>query len=165
MPDKPVTLSAPRAPDPAIAQTAAAGRRLATAGSGGSSSTARAEAFAEFEAFFLQHTLESLLPKDTNSVYGKGLAGQMWKSMLAEKLAFEIARSGGVGIASALAAAEPAPATAPPAPARSALPTSISMPSAAAGTDAPWQTDVIAENAAQADAASPEPLQSGVLEP
>ena len=31
--------------------------------------------------------MQAMLPKDAETVYGKGVAGDMWKSMMAEKLA------------------------------------------------------------------------------
>ena len=40
-----------------------------------------------------------MLPKNAESVFGSGTAGGIWKSMLAEKLADQISRSGGIGIA------------------------------------------------------------------
>jgi peptidoglycan hydrolase FlgJ len=63
-----------------------------------------AEAFRQFEAFVLQSFIETMLPKNAETVFGKGTAGTVWKSMLAEKLADQISRSGGVGIAQRIAA-------------------------------------------------------------
>lgn len=57
------------------------------------------DAFAKFEAMVLQTFLQSMLPKDTESVYGGGLAGEMWQSMLAEQMAEVMAKRGGIGIA------------------------------------------------------------------
>lgn len=57
------------------------------------------DAFAKFEAMVLQTFLQSMLPKDTESVYGGGLAGEMWQSMLAEQLGEVMAKRGGIGIA------------------------------------------------------------------
>lgn len=57
------------------------------------------DAFAKFEAMVLQTFLQSMLPKDTESVYGGGLAGEMWQSMLAEQLGDVMAKRGGIGIA------------------------------------------------------------------
>jgi peptidoglycan hydrolase FlgJ len=57
------------------------------------------EAFQRFEAMVLQNFVQSMLPDDTESVYGSGLAGDMWKSMLAEKIGEQIAQRGGIGIA------------------------------------------------------------------
>jgi Rod binding domain-containing protein len=64
-----------------------------------------AEAFRQFEAFVLQSFIETMLPKNAEAVFGKGTAGAIWKSMLAEKLADQISRNGGVGIAQRIAGA------------------------------------------------------------
>lgn len=53
----------------------------------------------QFEAVVLQTFLQSMLPEDTDSVYGGGVSGDMWKSMLAEQLGGVLARRGGIGIA------------------------------------------------------------------
>ncbi|MET3414832.1 rod-binding protein [Methylobacterium sp. 1030] len=58
----------------------------------------------DFEAFVLQTFIESMLPKDAAAVFGKGNAGAIWKSMLAEQLGAQIARAGGIGIAQAVQA-------------------------------------------------------------
>ncbi|MDZ4792432.1 MAG: rod-binding protein [Hyphomicrobiales bacterium] len=55
-------------------------------------------AMMQFEAFVLQSFIEPMLPS-SDGVYGGGTAGSFWKSMLAEKLATEMAKSGGIGIA------------------------------------------------------------------
>jgi flagellar protein FlgJ len=62
------------------------------------------DAFAQLEAFVLQTFIQSMLPKDATHVFGKGTAGEVWKSMLAEKLGHELARSGQVGLAKRLRA-------------------------------------------------------------
>jgi len=64
-----------------------------------------AAAFGQLEAFVLQSFIQSMLPKDAQHVFGKGTAGEVWKSMLAEKLGAEIAKSGRIGIAQRLASA------------------------------------------------------------
>ncbi|MGB3390095.1 MAG: rod-binding protein [Pseudaminobacter sp.] len=55
--------------------------------------------FVRFEAMVLQTFIQNMLPKDAETVYGKGIAGDMWKSMLAEQLAGVMAERGGIGIA------------------------------------------------------------------
>jgi flagellar protein FlgJ len=55
--------------------------------------------FKRFEAMVLQTFIQNMLPKDSASVYGKGMAGDMWKSLLAEKVAEVMADRGGIGIA------------------------------------------------------------------
>ena len=71
------------------------------------SSRARAaaspKAYEKFEAFFLQTFVESILPEDADSLFGSGPAGKIWKSMLAEQLANELARSAAFGIAEQIA--------------------------------------------------------------
>ena len=52
----------------------------------------------------MQTFIQSMLPKNAKHVFGKGLAGDIWRSMLAEKLANEMARSGQVGLAKRLQA-------------------------------------------------------------
>lgn len=64
-----------------------------------STSSVNAEPFQQFEAFVLQSFIENMLPDDTDSVYGGGLAGGYWKSMMAEQLAGQMAKAGGIGIA------------------------------------------------------------------
>ncbi|ATO57645.1 rod-binding protein [Bartonella sp. 1-1C] len=61
-----------------------------------------AEVFRNFEAFVLQTFVESMFATDIQSIFGKGQAGQIWKSMMAEQLAKEFAVSGGIGIAQML---------------------------------------------------------------
>lgn len=61
--------------------------------------TATPETFKRFEAMVLQTFIQNMLPKDGAAVYGKGMAGEMWKSMLAEKVAAVVAERGGIGIA------------------------------------------------------------------
>jgi hypothetical protein len=47
----------------------------------------------------LRNFMETMLPKENEAVYGKGLAGDMWKSLMAEQLANVVAERGGIGIA------------------------------------------------------------------
>lgn len=65
-------------------------------------------AYQQFEAFVLQSFIESMLPKDAENVFGKGTAGGVWKSMMAEQMAAQIAKAGGVGIAKQLQASQDA---------------------------------------------------------
>ncbi|MFK0384918.1 rod-binding protein [Rhizobium sp. RM] len=57
------------------------------------------ETYRKFEASVLQSFVSSMLPKETEDVYGKGNAGEIWKSMMAEQIADVISKEGGVGIA------------------------------------------------------------------
>lgn len=65
-------------------------------------------AYRKFEAFILQMFVESMLPKDATDVFGKGTAGTVWRSMLAEQIGNEMAKGNGVGIAKQLAKSRPA---------------------------------------------------------
>lgn len=58
----------------------------------------KATAYEQFEAFVLQSFIQSIMPKEASSVFGEGTAGEVWKSMLAEKIAMQVAQAGGIGI-------------------------------------------------------------------
>lgn len=63
-------------------------------------STSKAkQAHEQFEAYVLQTFIESMMPKDAENTFGKGTAGSVWKSMMAEQISAQITKSGGVGIA------------------------------------------------------------------
>ncbi|EJN15615.1 Rod binding protein [Bradyrhizobium sp. YR681] len=68
---------------------------------------ASGEVYRKFEAFILQTFVETMLPKESEEVFGKGTAGGIWKSMLAEQLGAQLAKGKGIGIAKQLAAAHP----------------------------------------------------------
>lgn len=57
------------------------------------------EASKKFEAMVLQTFIGSMMPKNAESTYGQGIAGEMWKSQMAEKIADVVAERGGIGIA------------------------------------------------------------------
>jgi peptidoglycan hydrolase FlgJ len=74
----------------------------------------------DLEGMLLQNVIESILPKDSDGLYGGGVAGGMWRSVLAEQIGTQIARSGGIGIADHIFKSHPITATASPnAPGRS----------------------------------------------
>jgi len=60
------------------------------------------QAYRGFEAMALTVFLQAMIP-DSPSIFGDGTAGSIWKSMLAERLADQMAKSGGIGIAAQLA--------------------------------------------------------------
>jgi hypothetical protein len=68
------------------------------------------DAFSQLEAFVLQSFIQSMLPQNSQGFFGKGTAGEVWKSMLAEKLGAQIASSGQVGLAKRLAVGRVPPA-------------------------------------------------------
>jgi Rod binding domain-containing protein len=61
-------------------------------------------AYQGFEAMTLQTFIEAAMPGDDSPVFGSGTAGSVWKSMLSEQIANQMAKSGGIGIAKELAA-------------------------------------------------------------
>lgn len=58
--------------------------------------------FQRFEAMVLQNFIDTMLPSNADSAYGGGMAGDMWRGLLAEKLAGAMAQRGGIGIADRL---------------------------------------------------------------
>jgi Rod binding domain-containing protein len=53
----------------------------------------------QFEAMMLSSFVGEILPKDASAVFGQGTAGDMWRSMLAEQVSMQIAKSGKLGLA------------------------------------------------------------------
>lgn len=87
---------APQMPfDPALA--------LVTRRNGDALAAQPASPFEQFEAFALQNFIQSMLPKESAALFGGGTAGGIWKSMLADGLAKQLASAGGIGIAETLA--------------------------------------------------------------
>jgi peptidoglycan hydrolase FlgJ len=50
------------------------------------------------ESMLLKSMIDQMLPKEASDVYGAGVAGDVWKSMLSEKIAEQIAKSGALKI-------------------------------------------------------------------
>lgn len=61
-----------------------------------------AKAAKQFEAFILQTFIEQMLPEEKTGLFGDQIAGGVWRSLMAEKLASAIASGRGVGIAALL---------------------------------------------------------------
>jgi flagellar protein FlgJ len=59
------------------------------------------------ESAFLTQFIEEMLPKDAPSAFGQGYAGDMWRSMLAQRVADQVAASGRLGIGDRLFANRP----------------------------------------------------------
>ena len=55
-------------------------------------------AYHKFEAMVLQNFVQNMLPK-SDTLYGKGAAGEIWKGMMADQIGTEMSKNGGVGIA------------------------------------------------------------------
>ena len=66
------------------------------------------DVYRKFEAFVLQVFVETMLPQQAQDLFGKGTAGNVWRSMLAEQLGNQLAQGKGIGIARQLAGAHPA---------------------------------------------------------
>ncbi len=64
---------------------------------------AKEKAYEQFEATVLRSFVEEMLPKSTENTYGEGTAGGVWRSMQADFMSQELAKSGGIGIAASLA--------------------------------------------------------------
>ena len=99
-------------------------------------------AYRKFEAFVLQTFIESMLPRGSAVNFGKGVAGDVWRSMLAEQLGNAVAKSGGVGIAKFLAAAHPGEAPSDRKVPSQILPPAVGLPAAA--VIAPMQSSAAA---------------------
>ena len=63
----------------------------------------KAKAYEQFEASVLRNFVEGMLPKTAENVYGEGTSGNVWRSMQADFMSQELAKSGGIGIAATLA--------------------------------------------------------------
>jgi peptidoglycan hydrolase FlgJ len=83
-------------------RTVAHGASADTASIRASNAKAAKSPLVQFEAFVLQEFVSAMLPQEAASVYGKGLSGDMWQSMFAEKIAAQLAEGGGIGIADRL---------------------------------------------------------------
>jgi len=86
--------------DASIRQSAAAGFANARAhlvqAAGAPIRTRRVET--EFEAMAIGPFINEILPKATSGLFGGGAASDMWRSMLADEIARQIAKSGALGL-------------------------------------------------------------------
>jgi hypothetical protein len=101
--------TAPSAATP-IVGAADARSRLADAAFAASDRAAKAQV--DFEAVVLDSFVKEMMPKDASAAFGQGFAGDMWKSMLADQVSRQIAKSGTLGIAKRLFEAHPLSAAA-----------------------------------------------------
>jgi len=89
--------------NPASAVTRLTNSTALTAGTSGPAlAGADAETYRSFEAMVLTNFVQTMLPQNSPAVFGSGSAGQIWRSMLAEQIAKNMADAGGVGIADQL---------------------------------------------------------------
>jgi flagellar protein FlgJ len=75
--------------------------RMATSGSHD-----KMKAYQKFEAVLLQNFVESILPKDSE-LFGDKNSADIYRSMMAEQFANQLAKSGSLGIAKQIMAAHP----------------------------------------------------------
>ncbi|QRM54258.1 rod-binding protein [Sinorhizobium sp. BG8] len=75
---------------------------VSATGSAKATDKAVPETYRKFEAMVLQNFVKSMLPAESEDVYGKGTAGEIWRGMMAEQIGDVIAKGGGIGIAETL---------------------------------------------------------------
>lgn len=78
-----------------------ANRAVAAPAPPGAKALDPSDSYGAFEAMVLSNFVEAMMPKDS-AVFGNGTAGEVWASMMAQNIAGEIAKRGGVGIADQL---------------------------------------------------------------
>lgn len=59
---------------------------------------AKTKAYKGLEQLILKNLMESMLPKESAAIFGKGSAGDIWRSFLADQLAAEIVKTVDLGI-------------------------------------------------------------------
>ena len=92
--------SGPRVTEGLSRENFASMQQASSAGSGNSKAVvAPNQAYKKFEAFMLQSFVESMFTGDNQAVFGQGIAGDYWKSMMAEAIASKMTDAGGIGIA------------------------------------------------------------------
>ena len=94
-----------RAPEPALKTAVQQEVRRPVPKAGAAATDKAATTYRQFEAMALANMLEAAMPGD-NTFFGKGVAGDTWKSMLVDQIASEMAKHGGVGIAEQLSRSE-----------------------------------------------------------
>ncbi len=57
-----------------------------------------AKTMQQFEAQVIQTFIEQMMPEATANNFGSGTAGGVWRSMLSEQIANQIAKAGGLGL-------------------------------------------------------------------
>ncbi len=60
------------------------------------------QAYAGLEGVLIANMLDGMMGSGRNGLFGGGLAGSYWKSMLAQSIATQVAQGGGLGIGASL---------------------------------------------------------------
>ncbi len=81
--------------------------RNAAASIHGGAASAAQKAEVGLESVLLKSFIDQMLPKDAVEVFGGGVAGDVWKSMLSEKIADQVAKSGVLKLGRRLFATHP----------------------------------------------------------
>jgi peptidoglycan hydrolase FlgJ len=76
--------------------------RNSALGNAAAQAGAAPETYRKFEGVVLASFVQSMLPDHTDSVYGEGISGEMWKSLMSQELGTVMADRGGIGIADRL---------------------------------------------------------------
>ncbi len=92
---------------PATVAATSASRAAPAGATHNGAAKGKASVYTKFEAVLLQNFIESMLPQDSELFGDKNSAG-VYRSMMAEQLANQVAAAGGIGIAKALETAHPA---------------------------------------------------------
>lgn len=72
----------------------------------GEANDPKSRAYHSFEKMMLQNMVETMLPSADTGVFGDKISGGVWRSMTADALSTAVADSGGIGLASVIAAKE-----------------------------------------------------------
>jgi Rod binding domain-containing protein len=94
-----------------VGQTVRPSRPAASADSsnspdGGQAIKKAKEVAQQFEAIYLRQMVEASMPKDSETLFGAGTSGTMWRSMYADTLATALSKTGTVGIANMILKSE-----------------------------------------------------------
>jgi Rod binding domain-containing protein len=87
-------------------ETAADAASRIKSGQGDAKAIQAKRAGEQFEAMYLRQMLDELMPKDSETLFGDGTSGMIWRSMLVDSLATTLAKSGTIGLAQMVVKAE-----------------------------------------------------------
>ncbi|MEO9458123.1 MAG: rod-binding protein [Lentilitoribacter sp.] len=59
----------------------------------------QSDAHKKFESMVLHQFVQHMLPSDSSVIFGEGMSGDVWKSMMAQQIGDAISKGGGIGIA------------------------------------------------------------------